>query len=551
MAEGGGGITLGEHIPMARGFNPMAITGSRGGGAGGVELIEPTGGGGAQDIYRGGAVPNYVQMYSEAMRTALAPAQFMWGMYRDREELSAKQQELLMKGQELAATQQTNRIREEQEVARTNLEQLREAETERHNKAEETRQTQIEEWQKPLREAQAAEANALAAENKQKLEDLKEEADLRKNDRAAIDEMQTKLKEFGPEDHYDVQKNPEIVGIVEKAWSKIRSPWGKQEMSFIVGQDNALGQEIARKKAMTGWSKEAKDAFITNYNRWGQDPNAPDISGPERFNNAWVAGNNIQQMENEKNGYFDAKTGKQIPGWGDSAMAAYNKIKNDPANANLTSYERELKAMAAGRDEHERFQAQVKAKGATDIVKLKPTDISDMVDRAFPKKPGESNEEWETRKSPHYLESIRQEDVKPGGALEYLQGQTTKTPGVAPEGAPTESPQDRWARAHGLTPAQPPGLPPGYVWRHGTPTRVSPAPAAAPTPAPVITGTPAPVPPALGFGPTPAPTPAPAPTITAPTEVGAPLPTGTPTAQAGLLTPWDYWSTQFGQTETA
>lgn len=418
----------------------------RGGGGGGVQTIEPGGGGGAQ-IARPGesAAPNYVGMYSEATRAALEPAKFMWGMYKDREELSKQQQQLMLRGQELDETKRSNLIKESQTAALQELDRQKEEEIVRHNKADEARAQQQadidkakEEYMKPYYEAQSARADAETSDLKQKLEDSKKAAEDKKNDDQVIAEFNKKIDSWGPMDHYSIEEHPELADVYQSAFRQLKTPDGEKRLSGIIGQNTALGQELARHNEMSGWTKAAHDAFIADYNDWNRGPEAPNISGEARFNRAFAAGADVQSREMEKNGYWDAKNGKWEQGWGDAGFKAYNSFLGSEAATHLTRDEAERKAMALGRDADEKYKAEIKQKTAaaqSGMAKLKPSDIKDMVQAAIPKKEGESEADYEARTGPYINGAISAEENKIGGANEYLQqqqlgGKAVTTPGA-------------------------------------------------------------------------------------------------------------------------
>jgi len=295
----------------------------------GPQLIEPTGGGSAAQIAKPEHAPNYVAMYGEAIKAALAPAEFSWGTYYQSQELANKLQELGLRGSELNETKRANLIKEQHdvldlalrgraqdEVARHNradetyqtgllgLEGDREREAERHNKVDETRaQDQLqferdrEKSEAQLRDVQRADMESQKAYREQETNLKKRELDDRTNDDQELDKLNQALAKFGPVDHYKIDSNPELQKVIQDAHAHMKTAYGEQRLSMITGKQMALGQELDRQSEMTTWTAQGRDAFLDRYNSAGENQTAQ-----QRFNSAYEYGRRMNENENARRG---------------------------------------------------------------------------------------------------------------------------------------------------------------------------------------------------------------------------------------------------------
>lgn len=503
----------------------------------GVQLVDPTGGGGgggAGDVARPVSAPDYAGMYSRAMTAALEPAKFMWGKYKDQEEINKQQQELLLRGRELTETQRANQIRESQAEADQEIRRLQQQETSRHDQAEETRLSSAEqeterknradedrenakdEWQKSYYGALTDEAKNKADESRSALDDIK-------NDQQVLSTLRDKLKAFGPTDHYNMQDHPELAEIIQDATGNMRTTNGRQQLEQLVGHNTALGQELERRNEMTTWTPAAHDAFIASYNRYNQGPEGAHVSNQERFNNAFQAGSQTESLEKEKSS------------WGDAGNKAYIDFMNSKAAFGMTPQEAERAAIEKGRTANEEFQASLKQKTAAQTkpnVAMKPEDIGALVDDSIKQGKDEAADDFAKRKAQVKNEAIVAEDANPGGAATVVQKYAGQAPGaITTTTAPAQkSAADQWAARFGNKPQpnvdrtssiQNPEMGPGSFIDTST------LPKPTPTPTPKVITQPA---------------------ILSKTPGG--MPEGNQGAQnTTLLSPWDYWKNLFGTSE--
>jgi hypothetical protein len=302
---------------------------ARGGGGVGPELITPEGGGGIQQIARPEHAPNYAALFSDVIRAAMEPAKFSWDMYYQGGELANKMQEMGLRGQELDETKRSNLAKEQQmaldlalrgreadETARFHRsteqyqqgllgnESARIKEEGRHNQATEdaaSNRLLFDEDQlrseDALRKIQGAEAAARTQETQTEYKLKQKEIDDRANDDAVIDKLADKIHSLGPRDIYNSDTNPEVKEIIQWAYGAVKTPYGHDRVTHMVGSESALGQQVERASKYADFNTAGKDAFLKRFNS-NQGPER-DETYQQKWDAAFDAGKYANDNENE------------------------------------------------------------------------------------------------------------------------------------------------------------------------------------------------------------------------------------------------------------
>lgn len=310
-----------------------------------VEPIKPV----TEMVARPEAAPNYVAMYSEAIKGALAPYEYLLNYRKELSEEDVHKAEIQRyldehdeKSQELAESHRRNLADEAQkslenalsgrkldEDVRHNMadeshnqrseaiasrreqtEADRVTEEERHNKQAEKEAQDKLDLQKKTDEAQVSNYNADAAERKARAKELEQQNKDRENDATVIDNLNDKLKKFGPQDYYTMDDNPELRSIIQEANKNINTPFGKAKLDEIIGQKTALGIELNERDELAGMGAAGRKAFHDAY--VNSDKN--DIP-QNRFNTALESARVADKRDKAK------------AGWTSSAKEAYDKAR--------------------------------------------------------------------------------------------------------------------------------------------------------------------------------------------------------------------------------
>jgi hypothetical protein len=300
---------------------------ARGGVGVGPELITPEGGGGIQQIARPEHAPNYAALFSDVIRAAMEPSKFSWDMYYQGGELANKMQELGLRGQELDETKRSNLAKEQQMALEMALRNREAAETERfhrsteqyqqgllgnesnriaeekrHNQTQETAasdrlkfDTAKEQNEDLLRKAQEAEIGVRNQETQTELKIKQNELDDRANDDAVIAKLDKELHKYGPRDIYNSDTNPELQELMQWANSAVKTAYGHDRVTHMIGKESTLGQQVERQHAYTEFTPVGKDAFIKRFNS-NQGPEA-DETYQQKWDAAFTYGKHMNDNE--------------------------------------------------------------------------------------------------------------------------------------------------------------------------------------------------------------------------------------------------------------
>jgi hypothetical protein len=354
--------------------------------------------------------PNYVQMYSEGIKGALEPYNYLLNMQKelsDEDYRKAEIQNFLDEHQDkanaLAEESRSHRANESMAELTRQLEARREGETERHDQAQEgyqdkdlllRQQTESEVMrhnqaqddllgkefdlrsnaQKYTIEEQKAkinQANLVAQQETQQLQD-------QQNDNDAIADLNSKLAKFSPEQIWNSNENPEVQSTIDAAISKIKTGPGRQRLDEIIGPKTSLGREIAERKELNGMSTDAKNAFhdyILKAPSTDKDGNP--IPSQIRFDAGLDQARQVQgRVEDRKN-------------WTDAGLGAYRQALNEGKS--------DQEAHAIGRGVEIKAQQTLKSRLDQKPNPAVVQQFTDMIAPTIPKKPGEDDAVYRQR----------------------------------------------------------------------------------------------------------------------------------------------------------
>jgi hypothetical protein len=475
-------------------------------GPGGIDLIEPGGGGGIQEIAKPVNAPNFAGMYAEATRAALEPARFYWSTYAD----SAKQ---ALEESRLQEYTRANLAKEADDRAKNDIEDARSKETIRHNMEDEKqsdRRATAEERRLDI-EAQIRDNAAKAEETRAKSEAARSELESAQAKKINTQlDMQTDqykkvqhdqdlfndfIKKVGggqymPTQFYGLNENPYLARIINETSDGMQTLEGHKMLEEYEAGQNALGREVAARREMGGWDQGAKDVFQDNFNKIAREH--PELTAPERFFQAIQQGRLEQQR-------IDLRGKWTTP---DAWQAYNNGIQNG-----LTP----VQAMAAGTD------AEKDATSKPVPTKLSADDIRTIVTPRIKPNPGESKEDLAARIEQAVAQGVTLQNTRPAEFNQFIKSlypTTALKPGETPAQAFARSLLGEQATTGGGTLSQQESMKKLMrtgVWEPPAPTKEfpggpgvlstwspgmigGPPPAAAPPPGapPVVAPTPAP-----------------------------------------------------------
>jgi hypothetical protein len=352
-----------------------------------VEPIKPV----SEMVARPEAAPNYVGMYSEAIKGALAPYQYLLDYRKElseEDERRAQIQNFLdehdLKTQELAEThrehvadeaqkhldylqqgkkldedvrhnqadeatakleadvrvkqEQVDQQRADEEERYHDLQQIHEEnaleETIRDNKAKNQVATDDQATKAKVADADISQKGAQAARDQAEADQRKLSNDNFQSDMKVMSALRDGLKKYGPKDFYNMDDNPDLQSMVQEANSKLLTNEGRHQWDMLVGQNTAVGMELQERADLAKMSPEAKKAFHDTY--INTDKNDQPAN---RFNAAMSAANMAQSRYEAKNQWLDQ-------GW-----KAYNDSKLHAAPGSAAG-DIENNAWIAGQSAH-------------------------------------------------------------------------------------------------------------------------------------------------------------------------------------------------------
>jgi hypothetical protein len=304
-----------------------------------VEPIKPV----SEEVAKPVAAPNYVGMYSEAIKGALAPYDYLLNYRKElseEDERRAQIQNFLdehdLKSQELAETHREHVADEAQKrldnlmqgkkldedirhnqadeatadleaqikgkTAQTEADRAAEEErkdkdesnrlwwaqeeTNRENRAKDQRDQNDQDLKAKTDAAQISKDNADSLYLQRNADKLKQDSDDRTNDYQVMDELNQFLNHQRPEDIYASRDNPEIQQAIDDARGRLKTTEGRHMWDERVGKDTALGMELDERGKLSRMSPEGKKAFSDAYIKTPSN-----MQPQERFNTAMQAAN--------------------------------------------------------------------------------------------------------------------------------------------------------------------------------------------------------------------------------------------------------------------
>jgi hypothetical protein len=374
--------------------------------------------------------PNYVGMYSEAIKGALAPYEYLMNYQKELSEEDYRKAEIQnflaehdLKNRELSetvrahtATEAIQNLQRQQEdrrldeTSRHNLvdeahqktvderESARDAETARHQNFIDLMAVKREDLQKSLDEATIAKSGADTEYLHSEAARIKGEQDRRDNDQQVMQGFNTWFNSIKPEDLYNSSEKPEIQRHINETLDKLQTVEGRAQFDHIYGEGTALGREISERKEYNAFTREGKAAFQTNM--LNSDKGQPT---QVRFENAMNDGRIANQQAVTR------------LAWSAAGTKAYSDAKAKGAS--------DMDAYTAGLTAEEQAQAAIKRKEEKPDPKL-----VDQWKAAVQKKPGEDETHFEARSSQVALD-IEMTRIDQGATaahqklLEYNRGQ--------------------------------------------------------------------------------------------------------------------------------
>lgn len=354
--------------------------------------------------------PNYVGMYSERVKAALEPYQYLLDYQKELSEDDLRKAQIQnflnendLKTKQLnedvrshtadetirTMAQQTNSARAAEE-ARHNvvdekhqlrddlLAQFRDTEIERHNKAAEANEAKTLELTSSLHDSDIKK-NDADTEWLQTQTNIKRTEDAqRSDDQQVIQGLNSYVSGIKPEDLWAINQNPEIMQKVTEARGKLHTKEAIQQFDEILGAKQVLGQEIADRNTYDNFSTGAKKAFVADMLESGKDPGS---TMQQRWNRALQAGGQIEAQGQERTTWSSAGTEAE------QKALAEGKSPQD--------------AFLAGRTAHQTYMSDLKAK---EDLKPEPamvdklqTQLENVYKSRNPKTKGENNTDYDAR----------------------------------------------------------------------------------------------------------------------------------------------------------
>jgi hypothetical protein len=380
--------------------------------------------------------PNYVGMYSEAIKGALAPYEYLLNYQKELSEEDLRKAQIQnflsehdLKNRELSETIRSHTANEAMTQLERQLNERKETEAERHNLVDEAHQTRADEreaareaeyerankfnegmeekklnLQSGVDDAQIATAHATADWHTSEANKVKLENENVSNDQQVIQDFNNWYAKQKPEDIYNSSENPEIQEKIDEFAGRIKTAEGRRQFDALHGEGTALGREIAERKELNAMSTDGKDVFQSTLLQ-------SDKSKPSqlRFEEALEAARPVNAQATER-----AK-------WAQPGVDAYNKT--------FAATKDRQQAFIAGRTANDLYEKTLKEKA----VPQKPSEKAmEFYQKMIPKISGESEEHYTTRSAQKAAEIEGIEDpVERQKAIQDLNkpaGTETKTP---------------------------------------------------------------------------------------------------------------------------
>jgi hypothetical protein len=416
------------------------------------------------------AAPNYVGMYSEGIKGALEPMNYLLNMQKELSEEDYRKAEIQNflddhadKATQLAETKRSNIANESMTALERQLEQQRVTETGRHDMADEAEtqrshfvdedlakqreqeyeragqaerdqkqkdldlRTEAQKYDLQYRQALTGEVTSKAKEQQQELED-------KQNDNDVFDGLNSFIKDYSPNQIYGSNDNPELQQKIDEARRSTRTVAGRQRLDAVIGGQTALGRENEERIELNHMSKSARDVFQDQMLKSAPTGMPGETGTPTqvRFNDALSAARQEETRVQERNK------------WTDSGLTAYKQAKADGKD--------EVTAQGAGRMAE--FKALSDAKAKSDE-HPDPQMLKQLVEKMrgqVKRLPDESDEDFNARADSMNLPKATQMEQD----MRLHPDRIQNLPTVVPNAKPTNNADDF---TKSLLPTKPAGSP--------------------------------------------------------------------------------------------
>lgn len=356
--------------------------------------------------------PNYVGMFSEAIRGALQPYEYLLNYRKELSEEDARKAQIQnylaehdLKTKELQETIRTHTADEAQKRLDFQIAQARETELNRHNVADELHQTHLEAIDQAKAEAEekrasieeqvkAIEADRLKLQDKESASKIAEnqavgawhQSEAEKNKRIAQDEVRDQglvdqLRDYihgiNDKDLYNSDKFPDIQKRIIDLRSQMRTKFAQAQADELIGTTTGYGRESQARESLLGMAPEARAAFQDELRKPGPQGEHPADQFYRAMHAAEVANNQVSEMSK----------------WGPEATQAHN--------AAITAGKTPAEAFLVGRGVQASVGSELKKPAAFNQKLFE--DIRD----AIPKKEGEDESVYESRQNQEALEKYK------------------------------------------------------------------------------------------------------------------------------------------------
>lgn len=429
------------------------------------------------------AAPNYVGMYSERVKAALEPYEYLLNYQKELSDEDYKKAEIQnflsehdLKTKQLSEdvrshtadeairnlTEQTNAARQVEEARHnvvderradreSDLQEWRDLEVQRHNEATEAAEKKTLELTSSLHDSDIKKNDADTEWLKTQTQLKTTEDAQRTQDQQVIQDMDKYISGIKPEDLWNINENPEIQQKIDEARASLHTQEAKTQFNQMVGAKQALGQSDADHKAYNNLSPEARKTFSSAMLQ-------SDSSTPIqlRWNDALNAAGQTQAQVNARGS------------WSQAGITAEQNA--------LAEHKSPQEAFVAGRDADAQWKSDLKAKEdlkpEPKMVDQLQTQLDQLYRARYPQNKGEKNADYDSRiksmigaqaveleqdsrvNRPVFMQKLKMLDIDPN-SLSMGEAQTgqksTVQPGVTP--APASSPVPAPSPTGQITPA--------------------------------------------------------------------------------------------------
>jgi hypothetical protein len=436
--------------------------------SGQVQPVKPV----SEEVGRPTNAPNYAGMFSEAIRGALAPYQYILDYKKSMSEDAYHQAQIQnfldehdIKVQELQEQNREHVAGEAQKKLEYQLGVSKQLEDVRHNKAdeadkdltahlnaqrlqadldrehaeqrradtedqvkimaqqqheqEEKRKDMEEERNQKLRDAQISIQNAQQQYHLAQLEKDHQDNLDREHDAMVLRDLQGVVRDANPRQIWGMDEDQDLRKKITDLHNSFKTDLGRRQGEQLISGQSEIGREMTDRDEYYKMSPEAKTVFrhiINNENpdpsdaRYQKDADWDKKSDTEKFSIAFTAAQKEQKRRD------------QMEQWSPAARESYELLHRSGKHS-------ELEAYSAGEAQHNRDLQDLKAR-ETAPKEMTGKDIGEL-SATFPKGPNETDEDYFNRLI-NMWNTSRVQKAQPGEV------QPAKTPPPPPKQSPTD-----------------------------------------------------------------------------------------------------------------